>query len=77
MRLSPELAQLLGLGSYIAVCIAGGAVGGYFLDRWLGTGRFLTLGGLGLGLLFAFYGGYRALRDVFAAAGRPDVDGKP
>ena len=31
MRLTPAV-QLLGLGSYVAVCIAGGTIGGYFLD---------------------------------------------
>jgi len=62
-RLTPAV-QLLGLGSYVAVCIAGGTVGGYFLDGALGTGRGLTLGGLGLGLVAAFYGGYRMLMDT-------------
>ncbi len=65
MRLTPAV-QLLGLGSYIAVCIAGGTIGGYFLDGWLGTGKLLTLGGLGLGLVAAFYGGYRMLMDTIS-----------
>jgi hypothetical protein len=65
MRLTPAI-QLLGLGSYVATCIAGGTVGGYFLDEALGTGRILTLGGLALGLVMAFYGGYRMLMDTLA-----------
>ena len=65
MRLTPAV-QLLGLGSYVAVCIAGGTIGGYFLDEALGTGRILTLGGLALGLVAAFYGGYRMLMDTIA-----------
>ncbi len=65
MRLTPAV-QLLGLGSYIAVCIAGGTIGGYYLDEALGTGRILTLGGLALGLVAAFYGGYRMLMDTLA-----------
>jgi hypothetical protein len=65
MRLTPAI-QLLGLGSYVATCIAGGTVGGYFLDEALGTGRILTLGGLGLGLVMALYGGYRMLMDTLA-----------
>jgi hypothetical protein len=59
-RLTPAI-RLLGLGSYVAVCIAGATVGGYFLDRALDTGRILTLSGLAIGLVAAFYGGYRML----------------
>jgi hypothetical protein len=65
MRLTPAV-QLLGLGSYVAVCIAGGTIGGFFLDGALGTGKVLTLGGLALGLVAAFYGGYRMLMDTLA-----------
>ena len=68
-RLTPAI-QLLGLGSYVAVCIAGGTVGGYFLDGALGTGRILTLTGLALGLVAAFYGGYRMLMDTIADINR-------
>lgn len=64
-RLSPAI-QLLGLGSYVATCIAGATIGGYFLDRALDTGRILTLAGLGLGLVAAFWGGYRMLTDTIA-----------
>ena len=69
MRLTPAV-QLLGMGSYIAVCIAGGTIGGYFLDGALGTGKILTLGGLALGLITAFYGGYRMLTDTIADINR-------
>ena len=65
MRLTPAV-QLLGLGSYVAVCIAGGTVGGFYLDEALGTGRILTISGLVLGLVVAFYGGYRMLMDTLA-----------
>jgi putative F0F1-ATPase subunit (Ca2+/Mg2+ transporter) len=68
-RLTPAI-QLLGLGSYVAVCIAGGTIGGYFLDGALGTGRILTLAGLALGLVAAFYGGYRMLMDTIADINR-------
>lgn len=68
-RLTPAI-QLLGLGSYVAVCIAGGTIGGYFLDGALGTGRILTLAGLALGLAAAFYGGYRMLMDTIADINR-------
>ena len=68
-RLTPAV-QLLELGFYVAVCIAGGTIGGYFLDGVLGTGKILTLIGLGLGLLAAFYGGYRMLMDTIADINR-------
>ena len=64
-RLTPAI-QLLGLGSYLATCIVGGTVGGYFLDQALDTGRIFTLSGLALGLVAAFYGGYRMLMDTIA-----------
>jgi ATP synthase protein I len=57
-RLGP-VAQLLGLGSYLATCIAGGPIVGYFLDRWLDTQPVFTLIGLGLGLVVGFIGSYR------------------
>lgn len=53
--------QLLGLGSYLATCIAGGPIAGYFLDRWLDTGRVFTLSGLALGLVVGFYGSYQMI----------------
>jgi F0F1-type ATP synthase assembly protein I len=62
-RLGPA-AQLLGLGWYLALCIAGGTIGGYFLDAALGTGKILTVVGLTLGLVTAFFGGYRMLTDT-------------
>lgn len=68
-RLTPAI-QLLGLGSYVATCIAGATIGGYFLDRALDTGRILTLSGLGLGLVAAFWGGYRMLTDTIADINR-------
>lgn len=68
-RLTPAV-RLLGLGSYIAVCIAGGTIAGYFLDGLLGTGRALTLVGLAIGLVAAFYGGYRMLMETIAEINR-------
>ena len=59
-RLGP-VAQLLGLGSYLATCIAGGPTLGYFIDRWLDTAPAFTLGGLALGLVTAFVGSYRMI----------------
>jgi F0F1-type ATP synthase assembly protein I len=68
-RLTPAV-QLLGLGSYLATCIAGGTIGGYFLDQALGTGKVLTISGLALGLVAAFYGGYRMLMNTIADINR-------
>lgn len=70
-RLTPAV-RLLGLGSYVATCIAGGTIGGYFLDEALGTGRILTLSGLALGLVAAFYGGYRMLVETIDEVNRWD-----
>ena len=62
-RLGP-VTQLLGLGSYLATCIAGGPTVGSFLDRWLDTAPALTLLGLALGLVTAFYGSYRMITET-------------
>jgi len=61
----PRTTQLLGIGFYFATCIVGGILGGLGLDVLI-FGRalvFLWLG-LGLGLVTAFYGGYRMLVDT-------------
>jgi hypothetical protein len=60
----PAAIQLTGLGWYLAVCIAGGIVGGALADSWLDTKPVLTLAGLFLGLGLAFYGGYKLLMQV-------------
>jgi len=59
-RLGPAV-QLLGLGSYLATCIAGGPIAGYYIDRWLDTGRAFTIAGLLLGIVVGFYGAYRMI----------------
>jgi F0F1-type ATP synthase assembly protein I len=60
----PPTARLIGIGWYFAVCIIAGLVGGVLLDRVAETAPLLTLIGLSLGLLLAFYGGYRMLMDA-------------
>lgn len=76
MRLTPAI-QLLGLGTYVAVSIAGGAIGGFFLDEALDTRPIFTLGGLALGLVAAFYGGYRMLMETLADIRRWERRGRP
>lgn len=44
-----------GLGCSIVVSIIFCIVGGIFLDRWLDTSPWLTLGGVALGLIVAAY----------------------
>lgn len=57
----PSALRLLGIGWYVALCIALGIGGGVWLDRWLGIAPLFTLLGLFLGLGAAFYGSYRML----------------
>ncbi|MCS7206915.1 MAG: AtpZ/AtpI family protein [Dehalococcoidia bacterium] len=51
--------RVAGIGFYIALSIVGGIGGGWLLDKWLGTKPWLTLGGVVLGSVVAFYGVYR------------------
>lgn len=63
----PPTAQLIGIGWYFAVCIVGGIVGGVFLDKATDTAPLFSLLGLALGLILAFYGGYRMLVDALGS----------
>ena len=56
------LATLATVGLTFVVATAGGTVGGYFLDRWLGSTPWLTLIGLGLGIAAGFRDLFRALK---------------
>jgi len=51
--------RFVGLGWYVALCIVAGVVGGFFLDKWLGTIPIFTLLGVLLGTAAAFYGLYK------------------
>ena len=64
MNRLPPTARLIGIGWYFVVCIVGGIIGGVVLDSVIGTEPLLTLLGLTLGLVLAFYGGYQMLMDV-------------
>lgn len=50
----------------MVVSTAGGALLGYVLDGWLGTSHWLTLAGLGLGIVV----GFREFIRMIKAAGR-------
>jgi len=66
----PPALRLVGIGWYVALCIALGAGGGVWLDRRFDLDPLLTLVGLFLGLGLAFYGGYLMLLDVILAVGQ-------
>lgn len=49
-----DLGYLSTVGMAMAISIAIGAIGGYYLDRWLGTQPWFALVGLGVGIAAAF-----------------------
>jgi len=65
----PPALRLVGVGWYVAFCIGAGVLGGVWLDSRFDTSPALSLAGLFLGLLVAFWGGYRMLMDVISAIG--------
>ncbi|MFC1925455.1 AtpZ/AtpI family protein [Chloroflexota bacterium] len=69
--------KMLGIGWYIAFCLAGGFAGGYFLDQYIDTFPVFTLVLLTLGLFVAFYGIYRMVLPLLKEAKNQDkVTGK-
>ena len=62
------VARLVGIGWYVAICIAGGTLVGMWLDRRLDLSPLCTLGGLGLGLAISVIGMYRLLMAVLTAS---------
>lgn len=65
--------RLTGIGWYVAVCIAGGTVLGYWADGRVGTRPWLMMAGLAVGIAVAFSGMISMLRAVLAGRG----DGAP
>ena len=49
-----DVGYLSTVGMAMAISIAIGAIGGYYLDRWLGTQPWFALIGLGVGIAAAF-----------------------
>jgi len=59
-----RVVQFLILGWYVGFCIVGGIAVGVILDAKMGTGPVLTVVGLILGILLAFFGLYRMVRSI-------------
>lgn len=68
----PKAIGLLGVGWYFAGSIVGGAVFGLLIDSWLDSRPLFVLLGLLLGLLVAFWGGYKLLMQVISD--QPNTD---
>ena len=66
--------RLLGIGWYVALCIAGGTLGGFWLDRLAETSPALTLAGLGLGIAVAVVGMMKMLMALFTPESREGSD---
>ena len=64
--------RLLGIGWYVGICIAAGAVCGLWADNRLGLSPFLTLAGVGVGLIAAIAGMYRMLLAVLGYISKKD-----
>ncbi|MCH9037781.1 MAG: AtpZ/AtpI family protein [Chloroflexi bacterium] len=64
--------QLVGIGWYVGICIAGGSFGGLWLDRKFDTGPLLTLLGLAAGIAIALVGMFRMLMAVLSDDAGPD-----
>jgi len=68
------------LGWELALPIFGGALGGYTLDRWLGTGPGFTIGLLLFGVVSGYYNLARFIQRLNAKEKRrqdPDETQKP
>jgi F0F1-type ATP synthase assembly protein I len=55
------IARLVGVGWFVAILIAGGAFGGFFLDKLVGSSPGFTVAGVLLGLAISVWGMYRML----------------
>lgn len=59
-----QTAQLVNLGTMLFACVAIGLAAGYFADRWMGTGPWLLLIGLALGIAAAGVNFYRTIKTL-------------
>ena len=70
------LARMSGMGTELVGAIVTMGVLGWLLDRWLGTEPWLTIGGLGFGLIAGMYRFFRtAIAVTRVDADRPDKPG--
>ena len=51
------------IGWVLMVSVLGGTVGGFYLDRWLGTTPWLTLVGIFLGMAAGFTSLFRTIQE--------------
>ena len=65
------LMSLAGVGFTLVIATAGATVGGYFIDRWLGSTPWFTLVGLAVGIA----AGARDLIRTLKQAARQEHDG--
>jgi ATP synthase protein I len=56
-----QVGTLSGVGLTLVISTVLGLTGGYYLDRWLGTGPWLLLAGLLLGIAAGFVNLFRAV----------------
>ena len=56
------LGELSTIGLTLVLATVIGLAGGYFLDRWLGTSPWLTLLGLGFGIVAGFVNLFRSVK---------------
>ena len=62
--------RLMGVGWFVAASVVIGIVGGYWLDKWLGTTIVFTIIGVVLGTTVAFYGLYRMVQPLMDNTGK-------
>ena len=62
--------RLMGVGWFVAASVVSGIVGGYWLDRWLGTTVVFTIVGVVLGTTVAFYGLYLMVKPLMGDQGK-------
>ena len=68
--------RLMGLGWYVATCIVLGILGGFGLDKLIGTLPLFTLLGTVLGSILAFWGLYKLIQPILYGAKHGDLTGK-
>lgn len=65
------LFTLAGVGLTFVIATAGATIGGYFVDRWLGTTPWFTL----IGIVVGVVAGFRDLVRTLKRAERQERDG--